>query len=370
MAQRHDHRMHSGNRFKLGLFALNCSGGLTMTKAPERWEASWDNNLKAARISEEAGLEFILPVARWHGYRGETDSEGTSLETLTWAASLLAATRELVVFGTVHVPLINPIFAAKQCITADQIGRGRFGLNIVSGWNAGEFEMFGVQLLEHDERYVYSEEWATIVKRVWTEHEPFDFSGKYFNLKGVLIKPKPYGGGRPLLLSAGSSSIGRVFAARHADCLFMVVVDAETLPQEIASLRQQAAGRSIGVYASGHVICRRTAKETDEYYHYIVEEMGDWAAADHMADIRRGGQSVPAERLRQMKARLISGTGTLPIIGDPDAVAAKFKFLSDAGLDGMAFGLVNYVNDFPFFRAEVMPRLGRLGLRGGVQARM
>ena len=53
MAQRHDHRMYSGNRFKLGLFALNCSGGLTMTKAPERWEASWDNNLKAARISEE-----------------------------------------------------------------------------------------------------------------------------------------------------------------------------------------------------------------------------------------------------------------------------------------------------------------------------
>ena len=68
---------------------------------------------------------------------------------------MLAATRELVVFGTVHVPLINPIFAAKQCSPPTRIGRGRFGLNIVSGWNAGEFEMFGVQLLEHDERYVY-----------------------------------------------------------------------------------------------------------------------------------------------------------------------------------------------------------------------
>jgi alkanesulfonate monooxygenase SsuD/methylene tetrahydromethanopterin reductase-like flavin-dependent oxidoreductase (luciferase family) len=96
--------------------------------------------------------------------------------------------------------------------------------------------------------------------------------------------------------------------------------------------------------------------------------MGDWDAANHMADIRRGGQSVPAERLRQMKARLISGTGTLPMVGDPDVVAAKFKFLSDAGLDGMAFGLVNYIDDFPFFRTEVMPRLERLGLRGGVSA--
>jgi alkanesulfonate monooxygenase SsuD/methylene tetrahydromethanopterin reductase-like flavin-dependent oxidoreductase (luciferase family) len=85
-----------------------------------------------------------------------------------------------------------------------------------------------------------------------------------------------------------------------------------------------------------------------------------------MADIRRGGQSVPAEVLQQMKARLISGTGTLPLIGDPDAVANKFKFLSDAGLNGMAFGLVNYIDDFPLFRDEVLPRMERLGLRVAV----
>ena len=47
---------------------------LTMTKAPERWEATWENNLAAARLADAAGLEFLLPVARWHGYRGETDT--------------------------------------------------------------------------------------------------------------------------------------------------------------------------------------------------------------------------------------------------------------------------------------------------------
>jgi alkanesulfonate monooxygenase SsuD/methylene tetrahydromethanopterin reductase-like flavin-dependent oxidoreductase (luciferase family) len=87
-----------------------------------------------------------------------------------------------------------------------------------------------------------------------------------------------------------------------------------------------------------------------------------------MADIRRGGQSVPHDRLQRMKERLISGTGTLPLIGDPDTVADKFKFLSDAGLNGVAFGLVNYIEDFPFFRAEVLPRLERLGLRAPVEA--
>ena len=48
--------MYDGNKFKLGLFGLNCSNGMTMTKAPERWDASWENNVEAARLAEEAGL--------------------------------------------------------------------------------------------------------------------------------------------------------------------------------------------------------------------------------------------------------------------------------------------------------------------------
>ena len=54
-------------------------------------------------------------------------------------------------FGTVHAPLFHPIIAAKQMVTADHIGDGRFGLNIVGGWNEGEFEMFGVEQREHDD---------------------------------------------------------------------------------------------------------------------------------------------------------------------------------------------------------------------------
>src|SRR5262249_9553362 len=132
---RRDTRMYNRNRFKLGLFGPNCSGGLTMTKAPERWDASWENNVAAARFAAESGVEFVLPIARWHGYRGEPDTEGTTFETLTWATGLLAATREITAFGTVHVSLINPVFAAKQIVTADHVGKGRFGLNVVSGWN-------------------------------------------------------------------------------------------------------------------------------------------------------------------------------------------------------------------------------------------
>jgi dimethylsulfone monooxygenase len=364
-------RMNNGNRMKLGLFAMNCSNGLTMTKAPERWDQSWENNLRAAKLADESGLEFLLPIGRWHGYKGETDTEGTSFETLTWAAGLLAATKAISCFGTLHVSLINPVFAAKQVVTADHIGAGRFGLNVVSGWNEGEFDMFGATLLEHDERYVYTEEWIDVVKRIWSEPEPFAHAGKYFELKNVLCKPKPYRGGRPLLMSAGSSAAGRSFAATHADCLFMNIFNESALAKDTADLRAAAPDRDVGVYASGHIISRRTSKETQEYYHYIVHEMGDWDAAEHIVSIRisGGGQSVPPELVRKMIERHVSGIGTLPIVGSYDEVAEKFKRYSDAGLDGMAVGLVNYIDEFPILRDEILPRLERLGLRGPISQR-
>ena len=69
-------------------------------------------------------------------------------------------------FGTVHVPLVHPVFAAKQIVLADHVGSGRFGLNVVSGWNKTEFGMFGVELREHDLRYDYTAEWVDIVTRI------------------------------------------------------------------------------------------------------------------------------------------------------------------------------------------------------------
>lgn len=355
-------RMQNANRFKLGLFGMNCSGSVPTT-APERWKAGWLENREAARAADAAGIEFLLPIARWLGYGGSTDRQGTSFETLGWASALLAATQDIVVFATVHAPLVNPIFAAKSAVTADHVGRGRFGLNVVSGWNLDEFEMFGARLLDHDDRYGYSEEWVSIVKRLWSDTTPFDFSGKHFNLKHVGGKPKPWGDSRPLLMSAGSSPAGRAFASRHADCLFMVIADEDKLADEIAALRAGRAG--LGVFASGHLMCRATVKETKEYYHYLVHEKGDWEAAETIIRkrIAGGGRSLPPERLRAMMERFISGGGTFPVIGSYDEVAMTFKRLSDAGLNGMALASVNYVQEMPVIRDEVLPRLERLGLR-------
>lgn len=355
-------RMQNANRFKLGLFGMNCSGSMATT-APEHWNATWQENRAAAQMADAAGIEFLLPIGRWLGYGGETDRQGTSFETLTWASAVLAATTGIVTFATVHVPLVNPVFAAKSCVTADHVGRGRFGLNVVSGWNVDEFGMFGSKLLEHDERYNYTEEWVTIVKGIWSELKPFDYRGKYFELKNVSGKPKPWSGSRPLLMSAGSSPAGRSFAAKHVDCLFMVIADETTVAQEVAAIR--ASRGNLGIFASGHLLCRATPKETQEYYHYLVHEKGDWEAAE--AAIRRriqgDGRSLPQQQLKGMMERFISGGGTFPVVGSYDEVAAKLKRLSDAGLDGMALASVNYVREMPIIRDEILPRLEQLGLR-------
>ncbi|HZE45330.1 MAG TPA: LLM class flavin-dependent oxidoreductase, partial [Xanthobacteraceae bacterium] len=171
--------MYNANTLKIGVFGANCSSSRTATTVPERWTANWPDCLALARMADEAGIDFMLPIGRWKGYGGETDFHGTTLETVTWACGLLAATSHITVFGTVHAPLFHPLIAAKEFVTADHIGTGRFGLNIVAGWNEGEFEMFGVTQRAHDDRYEFAEEWLAVVKRAWGTEEQFDFKGQF-----------------------------------------------------------------------------------------------------------------------------------------------------------------------------------------------
>ncbi len=90
-------RMVGPSKFRIGLFRMNCSNGMCMTTAPEHWDCSWDNNVTAAKMADEAGFDFLLPIGRWHGYKGVTDTEGSTFETITWAAGLLAAQQRITV---------------------------------------------------------------------------------------------------------------------------------------------------------------------------------------------------------------------------------------------------------------------------------
>jgi len=360
--------MYGAHKLRIGLFGANCSSGRAVTLVPERWTGSWRDNLRLARMADDAGIDFLLPIGRWKGYGGDTDYQGATLETMTWASGLLAATRRITVFGTVHAPLFNPVIAAKEMVTADHIGEGRFGLNIVVGWNEGEFEMFGVEQREHEDRYDYAQEWIDVIKMIWSDKEDFDFRGKYLDMKGIRAKPKPCGGTRPVIMNAGASPTGQAFAIRNCDAFFLQAsrTSLEETAQRVQKAKSQAQqqGRELGVYTVGVVTCKPTRKEAEDYYHHCIVEHADWSAVDGILALKNiSPQTVPMEEFLTKRSQYAQGMGGLPIVGDPDHVAQQLIDLSRAGLTGVAISLVNYIDELPFFCAEVLPRLERAGIR-------
>lgn len=366
--------MGSTNKLKIGIFGCNLNSGKNATLVPERWSGSWDDNLRLAQMSDDAGLEFFLPLGRWRGWGGATHYQEETFETITWAAALLAATKRITIFGTVHTPIFNPLVAAKQMVTADHAGHGRFGLNLVVGNKDEEFAMFGVELLEHDERYLHGQEWLDIVRRCWTDPNNFDFNGKYFQLTDVLSKPKPWGGTQPLILNAGTSEVGQDFGVRNCDAFFtamrasqfdektgVVIPDVSGVKAIVDSLRARAAaaGREIGVFTNVNVICRKTQKEAIDYYRYVLEENADWAAVD--AQLQQ--QGIAYADTPEYLAHRRRAIRQFPFIGSADYVAELFVTMSAAGFDGIGMTIVNYIDELPFLCSEVLPRLEKAGLR-------
>ena len=363
------------NRFKLGVFSANCDGGLTMSLAPERWPCHWDDIAAMSLLADEAGLEFILPVAKWRGYQGKANVYGKSFETLTHGAALAALTKRIAIFSTVHVPLVTPAFAAKAIATIDHVSHGRAGLNIVCGWNQNEFDLHGVTI-DPATRYDHGLEWFEIWSRLLRGGPEFDWDGKFFHLKKLHTNPVSIQRPWPAVMSAGFSPAGRNFAARAADVLFLNVTELDQVPAIRADVGTQMAkhDRSISVFTMGHVVCRPTRREAEAYFHYFAEEMEDPEGQAYYIENRGATVSDGARRIeRPLLNRFHRATGlryagaypgVYPFVGTPDDIADEMARMSATGLAGCTVAFVDYLKEIPYFLAEVLPRLERLGLRG------
>ena len=322
-------------------------------------------------MADEAGIDFMLPISRWKGYGGDTDFHGATFETITWAAGLLAATARMTVFCTVHAPLFHPLIAAKALVTADHIGEGRLGVNLVVGWNEGEFEMFGVAQREHDTRYDFAQEWLDAVKSAWSETNDFDVEGRFLTLRKVRAFPKPFGATRPIIMNAGSSPTGQSFALRNCDAFFTATAGSRTSlegnARRVNEIKSKARvfGRDIDVYTVGQVICRNSQREAEDYYQYAIIDNADWSAIERMLEMRNITPSSFSQDEYAAKRQYFAGNaiGGYPFVGTPDEVAQQLAALSKAGLRGIAVSFVDYLGELPYFCDEVLPRLVRLGVR-------
>jgi alkanesulfonate monooxygenase SsuD/methylene tetrahydromethanopterin reductase-like flavin-dependent oxidoreductase (luciferase family) len=357
--------MREKNRFKLGVFAANADGGLTLTRVPERWQAHWPGIVQLAKIADRAGLEFFLPIARWKGFGGETNSREWSFETFTHAAALAGATERIALFATVHVPMVHPVFAAKALATVDHASAGRAGLNIVCGWNPDEFLAFGIEPVA--DRYAQGLEWYEILSRIHADTGPFDFDGNFYRLKNVSGRPPPLQRPRPVTLNAAFSPPGRDFAARAADFLLTTFLDIDAGRATIADMRAraEAAGREVGVLATCHAVCRASQAEAEDYYQHYAVGMEDTGAVDrHMAGKAAHSGSHDADAYRLHRKRFAGGAGTFPLVGTPKKIAGQLVAMAEAGFAGTALSFVDFLAELPPFLAEVLPLLREAGLRG------
>lgn len=355
--------------FKLGTFSTNADGGASLSKVPERWSASWDDILEAGQIADRAGMDFILPIARWRGFGGETKAREHSFETFTFAAGLASATRNIALFMTVHVPLVHPLYAAKALATVDHISHGRAGLNMVCGWNPDELNMFGSERIEHP--YEQAAEWADILTTVYNADGPVDFDGKYYQLKQAISSPASLQRPRPVTMNAAFGPPGRDFAARHCDFLFTTFTDIEAGQAQIADMRQRAsaAGREVGVFSVAHVVCRETEKEARDYYQYYSVEQEDSAAVDYMMRQKKNfSRSHDESTYRKYRQRFAAGTGTYPLVGTPEQIAGELVRMHQAGFKGIALTFVNYRQELPFFCERVLPLLEQAGIRDSISS--
>jgi len=238
---------------------------------------TWPNSRDIVTLADLAGFEAVVPVARWKGFGGETNFNGTCFETLAWAAGMGAVTNHASIFCTTHVPTIHPIVAAKQCTTVDHLTGGHFALNVVCGWYSQELRMFGLQTMGHDTRYAYADEWVEIVRKLWTDEDEFEYAGKFFTIEKGFHQPKPLQRPHPPIMNAGSSGIGARFAAKNADMAFIGFyedgLDAGTAAVvEMRRIAREDFSRQLQIWTSCRVVCRPTEKEAREYAHYYIHE--------------------------------------------------------------------------------------------------
>ena len=355
---------NSPNPFKLAVFGLNVDHGCSMTAAEGVFTGDWEESKTLAQTADRIGLEALISVARWRGFGGTTNFNDISFDTIAWAAALAPITESIQIFSTVHVPTIHPVRMAKAAATIDHVSQGRYGLNIVAGWNPGEIAMFGALQKEHDERYAVAGEWIEAIRRMWTE-DTFDFAGKYFTIPAAHSEPKPLQQPAPTVMSAGASIAGSDFAAQHADCQFISLLGVDDLRARTTGLKEYARRnyqRDVKIFTTTYIMCRDTEQEARDYFDHVVHECGDWEGARNMVR----GLLPNVENIEDNSAMLeglIAGYAGHPLIGTPDQVVDGMKALAESGIDGVTLSWVNYAHGLDQLENELLPRMKAVGLR-------
>ncbi|MDH6626248.1 alkanesulfonate monooxygenase SsuD/methylene tetrahydromethanopterin reductase-like flavin-dependent oxidoreductase (luciferase family) [Streptomyces sp. LBL] len=152
------------------------------------------------------------------------DLDGPAYEGWTLLSALAAHTRRLRLGVLVTSNRFRPpALLAKIATTVDIVSGGRLDFGIGVGSRPDhplarrEYAAHGLPF--HDSAHAVGSlaEACTVIRRLWTEEEPFDFHGTYHHLTGAFGNPKTVQRPHPPILIGGRSSATLRVVAEHAD---------------------------------------------------------------------------------------------------------------------------------------------------------
>jgi F420-dependent oxidoreductase-like protein len=159
----------------------------------------WQN---LARAVEDLGYSGLF---RSDHFTNTAPPDKDSLElwiSLAW----LASHTKRIEFGPLVSPVSfrHPAMTARMACAVDDLSGGRLVLGLGAGWQVREHELFGFDLLEPAARFDRFEEGLEVITRLLNSDAPVAFEGKYYQLRGATLLPRPSRPGGPRIAIGGN----------------------------------------------------------------------------------------------------------------------------------------------------------------------
>ena len=129
---------------EVGVFIPIGNNGWLVSATSPQYMPTFELNRAIVQRAEHYGLDFALSMIKLHGFGGATEYWDHNLELFTLMAGLAAVTERIRLYASVAVLTLPPAIVARMAVTIDSISNGRFGVNLVTGWQKAEYDQMGL----------------------------------------------------------------------------------------------------------------------------------------------------------------------------------------------------------------------------------
>jgi alkanesulfonate monooxygenase SsuD/methylene tetrahydromethanopterin reductase-like flavin-dependent oxidoreductase (luciferase family) len=169
-----------------------------------------------------------------------------------------ALTRQIRLAPERHLSFHHPVQVAIDAATADHLTDGRYMLSFSTGLGPGSIEMAQRGITGDGKKVERVCEAIDFILKCWSETEPFDFKGDYWQGRGVKVNPRPLQRPHmPLAINAASDSRYTQFAGEKGFIPLFFDYNGPKETREMIDLFLQGA-RDVGRAANRQAIrvCR------------------------------------------------------------------------------------------------------------------